>query len=120
MKRKKKIDYRKKADRLIQEIGVANNAQCLVCGARCEVMHHYVPKSLSTNLRYCWSNLIPLCNGCHFKHHKQGDPTIMEIVVKKKGQDWADFLNSHRSGAKSNEVFFRYKYEELLDESSHL
>ena len=110
----KKQNYRKRADALIQLIGVANNSTCLVCGNRCEVMHHYIKKSQSTKLRYCWDNLVPLCNSCHCKHHVTGDPRIVEIILQKKGQAWADNLHAHKTGGKSTEAFFREMYEMLL------
>ena len=53
----------KQADTLMQEVGKLKYPKSLVSGLPTQVMHHYVPKSVSSGLRYDWDNLIPLTNG---------------------------------------------------------
>jgi 5-methylcytosine-specific restriction endonuclease McrA len=85
-----------KADRLIQEVLVRQNPHCLVCGHRTSEMHHFVPKSQSNNLRYDEINLVPLCRGCHFRHHSAGDPTVVATILDKNGMGWFDELQKRR------------------------
>jgi len=87
---------RRKADRLFQIAFVKDNPYCLICGHPTSCGHHYIPKSRSNNLRYDISNLVPLCRSCHFKHHFAGDPHIVEVILQKRGQEWADDLNERR------------------------
>lgn len=92
VKVKSKSYYRNKADKIIQELGREMYKKCLVCDNKQTVMHHYYPKSSAGNLRYHWENLIPLCQGCHFRLHNS-DPRIQNAINKTKGQDWLDDLN---------------------------
>lgn len=83
-------------DQLMQKIGQRDNPKCLVCGRQCQVMHHFVPKSVSARLRYDWDNLIPLCNGCHMRLHQSGDPEYELTIIEKKGKIWYDKLRKTR------------------------
>lgn len=90
--KKSKNYYRNKCDRLIQETGRMIYKECLVCGGKMTALHHYYPKSTAGNLRYHWNNLIPLCQGCHFRLHN-GDPRIQNTINEKKGKRWLEDLN---------------------------
>lgn len=86
----------KKADKLLQLKYVPLNPECLVCGKPTAEMHHFINKSRSNNLRYDKKNLVPLCKGCHIKHHLSGDPTIVVTIINKMGQEWYDDLQKRR------------------------
>jgi len=86
----------KKLDRLVQIKYVPLNPWCIVCGKPTSEMHHFVQKRASTYLRYHEDNLIPLCKKCHCKHHTSGDPTIVSMIIIKKGQDWFSWIEAHR------------------------
>ena len=103
-----------KADRLLQQVYVPLNPQCLVCGAPTSEMHHYIPKSQSNNLRYDPKNLVPLCRGCHFRHHNAGDPMIVETIGRKKGEAWVDDLQKRRREPLTiNITYLKEKIKEL-------
>jgi len=85
--RSKKARLRDKSDRAMQEYIRANNNGCFVCGQPISCGHHYFPKSTASSLRYDLDNIIPLCQGCHFRHHN-GDPRIHATVLEIKGIDW--------------------------------
>ena len=79
----------KQADTLMQEVGKLKYPKSLVSGLPTQVMHHYVPKSVSSGLRYDWDNLIPLTNGEHCRLHQSPDPDIEnKILFKKGGEKW--------------------------------
>lgn len=85
-----------KCDRLLQLHYVPLNQDCFVCGKPTAEMHHFIAKSQSNELRYDPKNLIPLCKGCHIKHHLSGDPQIVMSIIKKKGIPWYDDLQKRR------------------------
>ena len=88
----KKISYyRKKADAVMQEWGRRNYKDCLVCGKPMSCLHHYYPKSTSSALRYDEDNLIPLCVGCHFRHHN-GSPEIQNMINAMRSTEWLEEL----------------------------
>lgn len=91
--------------------GRAENPKCLICGNKCQVMHHFIPKSVSARLRYEWDNLIPLCNPCHMRLHQSGDPHYEVTIIEKKGQEWYQKLRMmKREIIKVNKGY----YEEVL------
>lgn len=106
--------WRNKCDRLLQEINRKINKRCEVCGKHTTVGHHFFPKSVSSALRYDWDNIIPLCNGCHFKHHN-GNPTIHAVVIGKRGLFWYDNLEKKRH--KIIKISISY-YKKIYDELS--
>lgn len=107
---------RNKCDKLMQEIGHKENPFCLLCGKYQQVMHHFFPKSVSSFLRYEWSNLIPLCNGCHMRLHQSGDPTYEQRIIKLKGKKWFDWLAQHaRDYIKVNTPYYESVYISLQD-----
>ena len=101
----------KEADRLLQEWVKKKYPKCLVCGKKTHCGHHFFPKSLSSALRYLVQNLIPLCVGCHFKHHFQNDPTIHVTILLKKGWVWYnELLKLKKQKPKINIAY----YEEII------
>jgi len=95
VKKKPVSYYSKKADKLLQEIGRQKFDACIVCGKPMSCLHHYYPKSSAGNLRYNWLNLIPICQGCHFRHHN-GYPEIHNKVNEVKGAEWLEELQEAR------------------------
>lgn len=94
--RSKLARLRDECDHLQQAYNKKLNDSCLICGKPVDTGHHFVPKSLSTRLRYDMDNLIPICVGCHYRHHIQGDPSIHATVIKKKGQEWYEYIENNR------------------------
>jgi 5-methylcytosine-specific restriction endonuclease McrA len=92
----KKSYYRKKADKAMQEWGRETFSECEVCGQSMSCLHHYYPKSSAGNLRYNELNLIPLCQGCHFRHHN-GDPRIQNKINEVRGKKWLNKLNGAKN-----------------------
>jgi hypothetical protein len=84
------------ADNLLQKQQVPNNPNCIVCGGITNCMHHVVYKSQSNALRYNPLNLVPLCSKCHTRLHFSGDPAILGTIIKIKGIEWFDTLQSLR------------------------
>lgn len=117
-KKKKPLSYyRNKADRLLQEIGRKTYNRCLICGGEYSCLHHYWPKSTSTILRYDLENCIPICAGCHHKHHT-GNPKPHEQTVLIRGKEWADRLDEKRKeglGQNYSRAWYEQKAEELQE-----
>ncbi len=89
----KKIGWwRNKCDTAMQVKGTKENPNCEICGKPVNCMHHFYPKSVSARLRYDWDNLIPICQGCHSRHHQAGDPRIHGTVIQKRGMGWYERL----------------------------
>lgn len=117
MKTKSKAYYRNKCDKKIQELGREVYKQCLVCGKPMSCLHHYYPKSSAGNLRYNWENLIPICQGCHFRLHN-GDPRIQNTINEVKGKEWLENLNqAKRSFIKCDTISY---YKETLEKLKKL
>lgn len=107
---KKSRNWRqKKADALFQQMRVGK--KCEVCGKPAQVVHHFVPKSVSNRLRYDTKNGIILCNGCHMRHHQAGDPLIHLTVEEKRGKGWVDYIKKARYETVKVDVGF---YEEAI------
>lgn len=87
--------YRNKADKAIQNEGRKRYKKCEACGKPMSCLHHYYPKSMASVLRYDWDNLIPICQGCHFRHHN-GDPSIHNKINEKRGQQWLNRLKKKK------------------------
>lgn len=97
--RNKRAEIRKlekTADALFQMAGKIKYPYSIISGKPVEVIHHFVPKSQSNNLRYDFDNAIPLTNGEHFRHHNTGDPSIVSTIIAKRGLAWSDGLNLRR------------------------
>jgi 5-methylcytosine-specific restriction endonuclease McrA len=95
-KKIKPATLRNKADRLLQELGRYSYDRCAVCGGEYSCLHHFIPKSLCSNLRYDWDNLVPVCHGCHFSFHTKDDPAIYEGMVNWLGLERMGRLKEKR------------------------
>jgi 5-methylcytosine-specific restriction endonuclease McrA len=85
------------ADALFQLRGKELYPKSVVKGGKpTEVIHHFVPKSQSNNLRYDFRNACPATNGQHYRHHECGDPTLTNAFRKNRGQKWIDDLEVRR------------------------
>jgi len=87
---------RRKADRLYQIKLKRDKPVSVVSGQATEVIHHFIPKSQSNNLRYDEKNGVPLTNAEHFIHERKRDPTVVEACLRKYGQAWYDDLQKRR------------------------
>jgi len=114
VKKKPVSYYSKKADKLLQEIGRQKFDTCIVCGNPMSCLHHYYPKSSAGNLRYNWLNLIPICQGCHFRHHN-GYPEIHNTVNATNGEAWLLTLEEARRVQNPKCNTKRY-YEDKIEE----
>ena len=104
---------RRKCDALLQEEGKRRYKNCEVCGNPISCLHHFFPKSTSSRLRYDWLNLIPICQGCHMRHHQAGDPSIHGTIIKKRGMEWYEDMKVIRHEIIKVNVAY---YEEILKE----
>ena len=122
MKRRSSLGtLRNKCDATMQEIGRARHKKCLLCTRPQQVMHHFIPKSVSSRLRYDWDNLIPLCNGCHNRLHQSGDPEYELRIREIRGKKWHESLRKRRDEyQKVNKGYYETVYAELQKELSTL
>jgi hypothetical protein len=103
----------------MQEIGRLRYDYCLVCGKQQQVMHHFFSKAHASSLRYCWKNLIPLCNCCHFKLHK-GYSDIQSTICYAMGEDWYEKLFKEKSKIiKPNQQYYLDVIERLKNERTN-
>jgi len=94
----KKQKLRDEADKLYQATGLKIlGGICLICGGKASCIHHYIPKSVSTALRYELRNGIPICVKCHCRLHSSPDPESNNIIRDKKGGKWLRDLRERRS-----------------------
>jgi hypothetical protein len=104
---------RNKCDKLLQELVRATYDRCLVCGKPVSCGHHYYPKSTSSALRYCWENIIPICQGCHFSLHNS-NPEIQNRINTLKGKKWlADLQKKKSAYVKTDVAYYKSMYEKL-------
>jgi hypothetical protein len=87
---------RRQADHLFQIKLIKLKPKSIISGEPTEVIHHFVPKSQSNNLRYDTQNGIPLTNKEHCQHHLSGDPFIVAMIVNTLGKEWFDDLQIRR------------------------
>ena len=86
----------KKADKLFQVQLIKLMPRSIISGEPTEVIHHYIYKSQSNNLRYDIDNGIPLTNKEHCRHHLSGDPSIVAGIIAVRGIEWHDSLQKKR------------------------
>jgi len=112
---KKRQRLQKQADKALQEWGRRTYKSCMVCGKEMSCLHHFYPKSMASALRYEKDNLIPLCAGCHFKHHN-GDPRIHASIIHLKGEQWyANLMDKKYSIIKPNIKYYEQIIEQFQD-----
>ena len=89
--------YKNKADKSLQEAGRLRYKRCELCGKPVSCLHHFVPKSASSALRYDWDNLIPVCHGCHFKFHSRDSSEVVGKIIMLRGKEWFMNLSKKKS-----------------------
>lgn len=115
MKLPKLSTIRTKCDNLLTPIIMAMFPNCLLCGKNTEVAHHHVHKSKSNRLRYELSNLINLCQSCHYKLHQNESKWASEIVLRK-GVEWYKALQvMEREFVKCDVHHYIAEYKRLSD-----
>lgn len=97
----------KECDRLMQELGKLKFPKSLISLQPTQVMHHYIPKSVSSILRYDWDNLIPLTNSEHCRLHQSPDPSTNTTILSIKGMQWFNELGiKRRQYNKVNKAYY--------------
>jgi len=95
---------KKKADRAVQdgERKKYPGRRCEIpgCPNLYEVIHHFIPKSLSNNLRYDPKNFLYICSPHHSKFHSFAEPSMNIIVYKLKGEEWFEYIQQNRHKVK--------------------
>jgi len=86
----------KQADKLYQLKLIRLKPQSAVSGQPTEVIHHFIYKSQSNNLRYDYDNGVPLTNKEHARHHLSGDPEIVARIIEYYGMEWFEDLQKRR------------------------
>lgn len=114
--------WQKKCDKLMQEVGTRNNPKCEICGKQVSCIHHFFPKSVSARLRYDWDNLIPICQGCHSRHHQAGDPRIHATVIQKRGgMEWYEgLLKKKNESIRVNVQYYKDIFNSLSTQDLHI
>lgn len=115
-KRKKSelTKIKEKCDKAIQVAYMKQYKECEVCDRKAYCLHHFYPKSMSLNLRYDLDNLVPICRGCHMRHHNANDPTIHVSITRQRGYDWYDKLEKKRNKKiKVDKEYYEKKLKEL-------
>ncbi|HUS99633.1 MAG TPA: hypothetical protein VMY59_04855 [Candidatus Thermoplasmatota archaeon] len=108
---------RRKADKLYQKLHVKNNKYCLICSSKTDCIHHFFTKASSSSLRYEEDNGIPICQRCHCKLHRRQDPSMIAIILRKKGKGWYERLDQKRlTPIKTNVNYYRSIIEHLEGE----
>ena len=104
----------KEVDDIYQRKLIELKPKSVISGQPTEVIHHYIYKSQSNNLRYDYHNGVPLTNMEHNQHHLSGDPSIVAGILKHYGQNWHDALESRRRIiCKINKGYLQMVREEL-------
>ena len=91
-KRKKKSEtqkLQKECDRLYQELGRLMYKTSF-SGKEYSCLHHHVPKSRASSLRYEIKNGIPISSGEHLQWHSASDPDIEFRYKIFMEQQWGD------------------------------
>ena len=108
-------------DRKMQQWGRLYYKECLACGGKYNCLHHYFTKGSSAALRYDKKNLIPICQSCHYKHHKVDNPTVHNNINDKKGKKWRDDLvRRQHDYVKTNMQYYRNMIEYWTEEINKL
>lgn len=98
----------------MQILGKILFPKSLLSDSPTQVMHHFIPKSVCSRLRYDWENLIPLTNGEHMRLHQSGDPTYEARIRDIKGEDWWLGLQEKRKEMiKVNKEYYELVLEKL-------
>jgi len=73
---------------------------CTGCGCSANTFHHFIPKSISNNLRYDVYNGVPICNRCHYIIHFSHDTlkrrALEEAIISKRGDEWLEYIKTEK------------------------
>lgn len=109
-----------KCDDLLTPIIKLMYPRCILCGNKTQVAHHHYHSSKSLRLRYYLPNLIPLCNGCHFKLHQNESYWACQILVLN-GLNWFLGIDAVKDEkVVPNRQYFIGNYSRLLDTYTEL
>jgi len=120
-KKKKNIKtWRKEADTAMQIKGRELFPRSLISAQPTEVMHHFIPKSVSSRLRYEWDNLIPLTNAEHCRLHQSEDPAIEQAIRTIKGDAWWNKLcEMRKENVKLSIGYYKNIVETILKDTRY-
>lgn len=105
---------RNKCDRVLQDTVRLVYDKCEVCGGELSCGHHFIPKSVSSYLRYYWPNIVPICVKCHVAIELRKSHDLTAIIVLKRGQEWLDDLRAKKSiYVKTDRFYYEQKYKDL-------
>ena len=95
------------ADRLFQVGMLEKYPRSVISGQIAQVIHHFIPKSVSNRLRYDEKNGISLTNAEHCRLHQSPDPEIESRIIQIKGKKWLDYiLKSKHQLIKTDVVYY--------------
>lgn len=99
----------------MQEWGRRTYERCEVCGNQMACLHHFIPKAISTRLRYDQDNLVPVCHPCHMRIENK-DRRYDGVIIQKRGKKWHDrILLKARETVKADANF----YKQVIDDYVH-
>ena len=86
---------RRKAEKLWQQAFKALHPDetCMLCNKKYyEVVHHFISQSSSANLKFDFTNGIPLCTDCHCRLHLGETGCESTRIAKQKSGTWWDYI----------------------------
>ena len=92
--------------------------QDIIEGGSASTFHHYVPKSRSLALKYDPMNAVPLNAKNHYLIHFSPEPEVIrnlcDIIRKKRGKMWCDYIEKKRKEKAKNSVWWLEEQLEKL------
>lgn len=91
---------------------------CECCGKVASTFHHFIPKSISNNLRYDIKNGVPVCRKCHYSIHFSHDTlkrrSLENTIIAKRGKKWLKYITEARNTLiKKNKTWLTEQIERL-------
>jgi len=117
MKRNKIKSARNKADRLWSKLILTLHPKCEYCGQPSADPHHFIPKSLSSALRYSIANGVGLCRKHHFIWHNQEDADIHATIVLQRGAEWIEKIRGLRNVQVKTNLAFYTEHIKMLEQA---
>ncbi len=108
-----KCHTQKQCDDLLTPIIKLMHPECMLCGQPTQVAHHFIKKSVSSNLRYNLKNLCNLCNSCHFKLHFNDEGLWNGKIALIKGKKWLKYLEDNKKQHTTQKYDYNVIYEDL-------
>ena len=72
--------------KLIQQIGLARDKVCPICGEKAQVTHHIFTRSRSMTA-YLPEAVIGLCHRCHMKEAHNKPKEFKQFMIERLGED---------------------------------